>query len=1026
MKKFAIGWFFFVCCVLSAQLRADEPAQAFLDALRDDGYYDLAIEYLTGLENSDLISDDFRQILPFEKADTLISSTSAMRDINKIESRLDEAQQLLSEYAKRNQSPETVARTYRYQGNLLLGRSKVYAKRAESDRLTAGEREEINAKVREMLQASRDSYQQARSKIRALIDPNSPDVIRIDVEDPSTTEKLKQLQAIYTLVRIRLPMVIEQLADTYPATSPDRVQLYEEAVKEYTDVYDDYRRYPAGLEACLFAARCNQKLGKHQECLRGLEDIFSLGESSTFKMLKRRAFVLAADSWNQSDPYPFNEVIARLEPSVSVLNRTEIRNPEWLRIQMELAKALHIKADEVKKQGGPKASSDSKALDRNAARIMRSVSRVPSEYRDQARQLLSEWDISISDVSDAEEKPPETFVDAQQKARDFIVEIESLLTEVNQLNRELSDASSDQQKSDIEEKLAETRQDIKAQAQATLDVLELSLQLVDDATLRADINNVRYMESYCYFATEQYYESAVIGEFLLAKYPTVDGTRQAMTLMIQSYSKILDAAADKDKPFVRNQLVESAQAVVQRWPGSNEAGLAASTLTKLAMSEKDFPAAEQYFAEIPESTFGYGILASRLGQGLWFDYKAKARTADVDPATLSEQLKNSIRYLLAGVSAGNLESVTYEQALAALLLVDAYLEAGNSDQAVERLEIAEIAPLDLVKQKHPAIVGTPMANLFVRETYKIAIKTYLAAMKTGDQQKWIDKISGVIAAMRLAMEASNDPSDRAQITNIYRLIASELKNQFESMESAEDKKKFATSLATFLGSIEKDSNDSKTVLWSGATLLSIAESLQQIGLADASKPLFRQAVSALNRAESLGFAGDPQEQAMNRELKRQRALAQRGSGSFEDAVNQFIEILRDNPLSLADQIYAAETLQMWAKSANRSQGYAEAMMGVEKVTDPKTKRTSNLVWGWRKLVQATRSNPKFIDTYYQSLYNLTECRFEYGVLENSDKAIESSLKEIENAEKRDAKLGSPQWKQKFDKLKLRIKQNLPD
>ena len=29
--------------------RADEPAQAFLDALRDNGYYDVAIDYLEGL-----------------------------------------------------------------------------------------------------------------------------------------------------------------------------------------------------------------------------------------------------------------------------------------------------------------------------------------------------------------------------------------------------------------------------------------------------------------------------------------------------------------------------------------------------------------------------------------------------------------------------------------------------------------------------------------------------------------------------------------------------------------------------------------------------------------------------------------------------------------------------------------------------------------------------------------------------------------------------------------------------------------
>ena len=75
---------------------AEEPAEAFLEALRERGYYDVAIDYLDGLENSDLISAEFRKTLPFEKAQTLISSTDNMGDMNLVEVRLDQAQQLLN------------------------------------------------------------------------------------------------------------------------------------------------------------------------------------------------------------------------------------------------------------------------------------------------------------------------------------------------------------------------------------------------------------------------------------------------------------------------------------------------------------------------------------------------------------------------------------------------------------------------------------------------------------------------------------------------------------------------------------------------------------------------------------------------------------------------------------------------------------------------------------------------------------------------------------------------------------------
>ena len=859
-------------CLLPWRISAEEPAQAFLEALRENGYYDVAVDYLDRLETSDLITEDFRKILPFEKAETLIASTATLRDLNVLESRLDEAQKLLNDYAGKVDSADTLALTLRYQGNLFYQRAKVYGRRGGSDRLTANEKEAFDSKARQMLQGSLKCYEDAKLKIKSLIDPNSPDAIKIDVEDPSTTANLKQFQTLYTQVRIRLPMVIEQLADTYPSNSPDRVKLLEDAIREYNDVYDDYYKYPAGLDARLFAARCSQKLGDHKQALILLEDIFNLNDSSALKILKRKAFMLASESWNQTEPYPFNEVLARLQPVVSVLNSGEVRQSDWLRIQMELAIATHRKAAAVKEKGGPKANSDSKALDREAAKILRNVARIPGENRDEARQLLTEWNIPIADVASAEETPPETFADARQKARDYTAEIETLLSDQSRLKRQLTAATNEQQKSATQSELDETVEQINKLSTLALNMLDQALTLVDDSTLRADINNVRYLQSFCYFATQQYFESALICEFLLSKYPSVDGTRQAMTLLIQSYSQLHDLAGDQDKSYEKNRLKETCMAVVDRWPGSKEAGSAASTMTRLAINDNDFATAEEYFAQIPQNIDYRGSLATRLGQRMWFNFKSESQQVNAESnSEIPAEVQNAKSYLEIGLRESTLDNLDYDSALGALLLVDVLLESNDVEQAVQRLETAEIAPLDLVKQKHPAITDTPMAPVYRRETYKIAVKAYLAAMQaTSDQQEWIGKISGILAAMRNEMEASNDPKDRERLTAIYRKIAKELKRQFEELASSDDKKKFAGNLASFLESIEKDSQDAKTVLWAGSTLLGVANSLRAT-LPDEAKPLFAQAVSALNRAESLGFQGDPQEAAMNSELKRQRA-----------------------------------------------------------------------------------------------------------------------------------------------------------
>jgi len=54
--------------------RADEPAGRFLQALRERGYYDVAIHYLDGVAESSSVSDAFKKKVAFEKASVLIES----------------------------------------------------------------------------------------------------------------------------------------------------------------------------------------------------------------------------------------------------------------------------------------------------------------------------------------------------------------------------------------------------------------------------------------------------------------------------------------------------------------------------------------------------------------------------------------------------------------------------------------------------------------------------------------------------------------------------------------------------------------------------------------------------------------------------------------------------------------------------------------------------------------------------------------------------------------------------------------
>jgi len=165
---------------------------------------------------------------------------------------------------------------------------------------------------------------------------------------------------------------------------------------------------------------------------------------------------------------------------------------------------------------------------------------------------------------------------------------------------------------------------------------------------------------------------------------------------------------------------------------------------------------------------------------------------------------------------------------------------------------------------------------------------------------------------------------------------------------------------------------------------------------------------ALSKAETLGFAGDRQEDALKFELQRQKALSQRGAGQYEQAIANFTAMLK-NSKSLSMQIDAAMTLQQWGKEQKLS------------LQDPKSKRPTNAIWGWAKIMRLTQGNKrKFRDQYFTAAYGVAEAFYEQGKAKGTD-AKAKALGRIkgERAKTPDF-LGSKAWANKFTALEKRI------
>ncbi len=991
----------------------EEPGEAFLEALRERGYFDVALDYLKEMESSELASDEFRATLPFEKAQTLISSTGRIRNREQLEERLAQAESLLKQAETDAQTAELKARSQDCLGDLLFQRARNYLTMADNRRLTSTEKEEYLQQARGYLRNALLAFGKAKATYRQVLDD-----YQIDLRNPESKRRLKRLRGIYTVVRVKMPQILEQLADTLDVDDPERGQSLALATAEFQQLWQKYPNFPAGLDSCLYAARCLYKQNQYPEALSFLQEILNLPESNALLTLKRRAMVLAADCWAESSPYPYDDVIANLERYIKRLTRREQRESDWQRIQLELAKAYREKAATLKEQDGDPGRI--RSLERDASRLIKTVARLPGDHRQQARQLASEWKLGTDFESEVEEKPVHTFAEARQQGLDLMTELEALHADVIQLRRQKASSGKDAvDDPSTQADLDTATQQLQTLANRCLETFGRALLLADGQTSREDINQIRYLQAACYYAIEQYFEAALVGEFLVERYPTVAFSRPAGLIGIRSCAILYDQAEPQDKQFERSRLRQLAEKILKIWPGTDEASTAAATLARLILTDKDLAEEQLELAadlirQVAESSPDRAALNLRLGTKLWFACRQEQQQETENRQQREEQLTAAIEYLSDGLNNSRADEMTMEAVWGSLFLVEALLQQGKLGEAVQQLEAY---PLALIKQKNRTLVQSSTADLFIRESFRVAAKTYLTALENEPgEKKWIDKVTGIVQAM----QSRTDPAAQQDVVNMYRLIAAQLDQQLDALDDPGQRKLLAENLSGFLGNVQMESQDPNTIIWAGKTLLELARFYQD-GASDAdAKPLLNMALAALERASALGI--DDEKLAM--ELKRQQAIAKRGLGQYEQAFAGLVQLLKQSPNAWPIQNDAAETLQRWGVQAKAGERLAQALTGTEKYRDPKTKRQRNLVWGWTRLSSVLKRYPKLEDAYFRSVFGEVETRLEFGLVEQNQKAMAAALKKLNQIKAQDEDLGGPVWKPRFENLELRIRQNL--
>lgn len=991
----AVGMTLTAAFVMVPAAQAEEPAEAFVSALVDNGYYDVAIDYLGEATKSDLVVPEFRSTIPFELARVLVRSTAVERSEEAREQKFNEADRLLNDYAASLDDPREKANVLLASANIKVRRAEVQILRALSNqRLNDAEKEEARSQADRLLRAALPQFESAQDQVRTLLKN-----FRLDTADPKSGREKSRLEKQYLEIRTQRPLVLERLADTLPAGSAEQKKLLKEALKENEEVYEKYRRFRQTFvyRAAIHGARSSQKLGEHARALEMLEDVFELGDGVAEEELKKAAMTVAVDSWAKTDPYPADVVIARLEPAVSQLNRNGQRDPEWQRIELELSRARLIRAKEVAADGGSGSVGRAKQLTSEASKSLRRLARGTPEVRDLAQALAGEFDVQFNEAAtDAAVATVTTFEAAKAAAETMIAEIVDLQNQIRQ-QRRTADAS----------ETASMKQSLASKIQAAFGLYEKALSLTDEKTSIEDINFIRFQQSICYFIQGKPLQSAVIAEYLFYRYPSVNWTRQASAYMVKGYSS-LAARAEKsdgnDGRWESEKLQMVCREIATRYPDSEEASIAAATLVKSAIRSRDMATAREFLDQIPDSFSGKLALSAALGQRIWFDVRDDR---SVDPAARDREIERAKKMLQFAVQPTP-EGVSYLTASASLTLIDILLSQGKVADAVQQLENGDLSPLKLIQSNHPAITQPAIADSFQQAAYRTAIKTYLAAIAGDIPGDFVGKTTGVLDQMRSTVDSS-DPTQAKKLTAMYQAVGQQLSDQFDELKTPAEREKFATVLSDFVSSVQKGASDSRTLLWAGQTLLKVADSMRESGAADQAKPLYQQATAALEQAQKTGG----NDAATDIALRYQQAIAMRGSGQFAESIATFVELLKKKS-SLSIQIDAARTLEMWGLEQKSADALAKAMMGDGRYTEKG--RQKNAIWGWRKLVQLTRGKDNLNDAFRESLFHSIKSRFEYGRLKQNTKAVASARSELEKSLQRFDFLQTGVWAERFESL----------
>ena len=504
-----------LCALMLCQIGSgEEPAAAMLDALRENQYYDEALAYLGRLEVDPLTPPAFREEIDYQRGVTLVQAASTDRDRSVREGRLNAAKESLEKFLRDRPDHPRNSSARRQFGFLMRkwARMKVAQARRTTDAAMLKEAADLFDQAHKVFS---DATAELKGKLEGL-----PKEL-----DPEATKRRDAMRAEYVDSQLRAAEMLEDKAETEPPESPEQKKLLEDAGKLYGGMFGKYSNYLAGVQARLNQARVTKKLGDPDTAVKYLtESVLNQDENSpALRRLKTQALLLAMDVWMDQSRKDYPTAITRTTAWLDQIRPAEANEPDWVLLRLQLAKANSWYAQQLEETSprDPLIKSS-----RDAARkLARAVSRIPGDYQDEGRQLLAGLPGGVPGAKVDERPAAETFEAAKTYATDAIAEMQTAELLRDASAGRLREEKDDQGKQEWRDKLRTAEEAVSRNREMAVTNLQLALQLADAETPIEDLNLVRRLLAYLSYIRGDYYDAAVLAEFVSRRFPGVAGAQ---------------------------------------------------------------------------------------------------------------------------------------------------------------------------------------------------------------------------------------------------------------------------------------------------------------------------------------------------------------------------------------------------------------------------------------------------------------------------------------------------------------------